>query len=62
MTCEWCRESIALLDSQTSNGREHWHTPCWNEATEQRRLYFEEMDELEGFTPCPAGRTPSGPS
>lgn len=51
MTCEWCRESIALLDAQTSNGREHWHTGCWNEAAEGRRLHIEEMDDLEGFTP-----------
>jgi hypothetical protein len=50
MTCECCRESIALLDAQTSSGREHWHTRCWNEAAEERQLYLEEMDNLEGFT------------
>jgi hypothetical protein len=50
MTCEWCCESITFLDSQTSSGREHWHTRCWNEAAEQRRQYCEEMNGLEGFT------------
>jgi len=64
MTCGWCRESIALLDAQTSNGPEHWHTRCWNEAVEERRLYFEEMDDLEGFTPRhapPDGSRPALP-
>ena len=50
MTCEWCRESVAFLDAQTSCGRETWHTRCWNQAAEQRRQYVEEMDDLEGFT------------
>ena len=50
MTCEWCDKSIQLLDARTSNGPEHWHTRCWNESAEQRRQYFEEMDDLEGFT------------
>ena len=51
MNCEWCRESIALLDAQTSSGRAYWHTRCWNEVSEDQRQYFEEMDDLEGFTP-----------
>ena len=50
MTCEWCHESVAFLDAQTSCGRETWHTRCWNQAAEQRRQYVEEMDDLEGFT------------
>ena len=50
MTCEWCCESIAFLDSQTSSGLEHWRTRCRNQAAEQRRQYVEEMDDLEGFT------------
>ena len=50
MTCEGCRGSITLLDSQTSSGSEHWHTRCWNETAEQRRQYLEEMDGLEGFS------------
>jgi hypothetical protein len=50
MTCEGCRGSITLLDSQTSSRSEHWHTRCWNEAAEQRRQYIEEMDGLEGFS------------
>jgi hypothetical protein len=50
MTCEGCCGSITFLDSQTSSGREHWHTRCWNEVAEQRRQYIEEMDGLEGFT------------
>jgi len=51
MTCAWCRESIALLDAQTSSGRESWHTRCWNEAAEEQGQYLDEMDALEGFTP-----------
>lgn len=50
MTCEWCRGPIALLDSKFSRFYPHWHTRCWNEATEQHRKYIEEMDNLEGFT------------
>jgi hypothetical protein len=49
MTCEWCRGFVGFLDAQTSSGRETWHTRCWNQAAEQRRQYFEEMDDLEGF-------------
>jgi len=50
VTCPWCCESVALLDSQTSRGYAHWHTRWWNEATEQHKQYIEEMDDLEGFT------------
>src|ERR1039457_4334575 len=69
MTCEGCRGSITLLDSHTSSGSEHWHTRCWNEAAQQQRQYFEEMDDLEGFAlhnappdrPCPALPEELGP-
>jgi hypothetical protein len=62
MRCERCRESIALLDAQTSSGCGHWHTRCWNEASDKWRLYFEEMDELEGFTPRSAPPGESSPA
>jgi len=50
MTCAWCRESITLLDAQTSSRHETWHTRCWNEAAEEQRQYLDEMDDLQGFT------------
>jgi len=69
VTCPWCCESVALLDSQTSRGYAHWHTRCWNEATEQHNQYIEEMDDLEGVLPnhappdttCPALPDEPGP-
>ncbi len=43
--CEWCRESIGLLDAQTSTGRVSWHTRCWNEAWEARAAALAESDD-----------------
>jgi len=48
-TCEWCSESIAFLDCQTSSGNTHWHTRCWNQAAEQRAAYIAECEDSEGF-------------
>jgi hypothetical protein len=48
-TCEWCRESIAFLDAQTSSGNSAWHTPCWNQAAEQRAAYIAACEDSEGF-------------
>lgn len=47
--CEVCREPIAFLDAQTSSGSTAWHTCCWNETAEERRTFFAELDEGEGF-------------
>jgi hypothetical protein len=49
-SCEWCREPIAFLDPQTSSGNAAWHTPCWNEAAEQRAAYIFACEDSEGFT------------
>ncbi len=47
--CEWCGESIAFLDSQTSSGNTDWHTSCWNQAAEQRAAHIAECEDSEGF-------------
>ncbi len=47
--CEWCGESIAFLDAQTTSGNSTWHTRCWNQAAEQRAGYIAECEESEGF-------------
>jgi hypothetical protein len=49
-TCEWCLNSIALLDAQTSSGNAAWHTRCWNEAAAERAAVSAEYDDAEGFT------------
>ncbi len=43
--CEWCRESIGLLDAQTSTGKASWHTRCWNEAAAERAAALAESDD-----------------
>src|ERR1017187_450096 len=52
-TCEWCDESIAFFDAQTTSGNSAWHTRCWNQADEQRAAYIEECEESEGFVRRP---------
>jgi len=47
--CDWCREPIALLVSQTSSGNATWHTRCWNDAAELRAEYIAECEDSEGF-------------
>jgi len=47
--CEWCGESIAFLDAQTSSGNAAWHTRCWNRASEQRAAYIAACEDSEGF-------------
>src|ERR1017187_9493347 len=52
-TCEWCDESIAFFDAQTTSGNAAWHTRCWNQAAEQRAAYIAECEDCEGFTRRP---------
>ena len=52
-TCEWCGESIAFFDAQTTSGNSAWHTRCWNQAAEQRAAYITECEDCEGFTRRP---------
>ena len=52
-TCEWCSESIALLDCQTSSGNTSWHTRCWNQVAEERSAYIAECEGSEGFARRP---------
>jgi hypothetical protein len=48
--CEWCRKPVAFLDGKISRGNASWHTPCWNEAAEQRAAYIAECEDREGCT------------
>ena len=43
--CEWCQESVAFFDAQTSSGMALWHTRCWNEAAAERARRIEEYDD-----------------
>ena len=47
--CDWCREPIAFLESQTFTGNAAWHIRCYNQAAEQRAAYIAECEDSEGF-------------
>ncbi len=50
------------VDAQTSSGCAHRHARRWSETQRKRRQYFEEMDDLEGFTPSNAPSDGSRPA